>query len=142
MNGPGRCSINLDVGISCFNLEPSYIVEAAVQQEAVNSGQFGGKLCNEACLRTPSFSFSFRKNKFRIIRKSRFRTRDWNDRKFIFLFIIIIINRSKHTVIISSILLIGSISGYTVRKEREKVSKLLSALPLEKNENIYLSVSF
>lgn len=142
MNGPGRCSINLDVGISCFNLEPSYIVEAAVQQEAVNSGQFGGKLCNGACLRTPSFSFSFRKNKFRIIRKSRFRTRDWNDRKFIFLFIIIIINRSKHTVIISSILLIGSISGYTVRKEREKVSKLLSALPLEKNENIYLSVSF
>lgn len=76
MNGPGRCSINLDVGISCFNLEPSYIVEAAVQQEAVNSGQFGGKLCNGACLRTPSFSFSFRKNKFRIIRKSRFRTRD------------------------------------------------------------------
>lgn len=131
MNGPGRCSINLDVGISCFNLEPSYIVEAAVQQEAVNSGQFGGKLCNGACLRTPSFSFSFRKNKFRIIRKS-----------FLFIIIIIIINRSKHTVIISSILLIGSISGYTVRKEREKVSKLLSALPLEKNENIYLSVSF
>lgn len=90
------------------------------------------------------FPFPFEKINFELFGKvDSGRGIERNERKFIFLFIIIIIiNRSKHTVIISSILLIGSISGYTVRKEREKVSKLLSALPLEKNENIYLSVSF
>lgn len=62
---------------------------------------------------------------------------------FIFLFIIIIIiNRSKHTVIISSILLIGSISGYTVRKEREKVVIQVVICPSPREEREHLSICF
>lgn len=107
---------------------------------------------SERSLAPPSFSFSFRENKFRIIQKSQFRTRMIKGMKFIFffLFIIIIINQLTKTVIISWSLLIGSFSGYIVCAEsfqsqcRSKGKKSLQVIirPSPREERERLSIRF